>query len=256
MDRSTTTESIRSTRRHRRSLSVVVQGRSVTRALKRFAAPVGASLLALSIACAPITGTMHITSDRSASGDRHEFVVHVDPTAFDSNSEVSAKLESVAEGQKLARDLSQGAPELGSVRTTFDLGPGERAIAFEMQAELLASVASDLGIMAEPVDEGLILASTGDLTGESAAGSGPQAFDSPVPISSVASVSIGSSPVLGNQTTTLQPPGDVAVSGIPTFSDPVTTVSTTPSDQQPPAADDTRFDSANDSADIAGSDES
>ena len=47
MDRSTRIESSRNTRNHRRGLSVAVLGRSVTRALKRFAAPAAISLLAL-----------------------------------------------------------------------------------------------------------------------------------------------------------------------------------------------------------------
>ncbi|MCI0852606.1 MAG: sulfur globule family protein, partial [Chloroflexi bacterium] len=231
-------------------------GRSVTRALKRFAAPAAISLLALSLACAPVTRTVHVTSDKSASADRREFVVHVDPTAFDSNSEVRAKLESVSDGQKFARDLSKNNIEHGSGQKTFDLDLGDRAITFDMQSEVLASVASDLGIIAELADGGLILASAGNLAGGSGAGSAPQAFDPSVSISSLASISTGNNTTFGNQTTMRQAPNDVVVSGISTFSGAIAIVSTTSGDQGSPGYDEAGSNSAADSGDSAGSDDS
>ena len=237
-------------------MSVAVLGRSVTRALKRFAAPAAISLLALSIACAPVTRTVHVTSDKSAGADQREFVVHVDPTAFDSNSEVRAKLESVSDGQKFARDLSKNNIEHGSGQKTFDLDLGDRAITFDMQSEVLASVASDLGIIAELADGGLILASAGNLAGGSGAGSAPQAFDPSVSISSLASISTGNNTTFGNQTTMRQAPNDVVVSGISTFSGAIAFVSTTSGDQGSPGYDEAGSNSAADSGDSAGSDDS
>ncbi|MCH8229378.1 MAG: hypothetical protein IIA53_03510 [Chloroflexi bacterium] len=233
-------------------------GRSVTRALKRFAAPAAISLLALSLACAPVTRTVHVTSDKSASADRHEFVVHVDRAAFDSNSEVSAKLESVSDGQKFARDLSKNNLEHGSGQKTFDLDLGDRAITFDMQSEVLASVASDLGIIAELADGGLILASAGagNLTGGSGTGSAPQAFDPSVSVSSVASISTGHNTTFGNQTTMPQAPNGVVVSGISTFSGAIAIVSTTPGDQGLPGYDEAGSNSAAGSGVSAGSDDS
>ena len=122
--------------------------------MKRFATPVALSLLAISTACAPVTRTAHVTRDGSATGDRREFVVNLDSSAFDSNSDVSAKLEPISDGQRLARELSHNTPGTGSDQTTFDLNIGDRAISLDMQAEVLVSVASDLGIMSGLADDG------------------------------------------------------------------------------------------------------
>ncbi|MCI0835349.1 MAG: hypothetical protein J4O07_11215, partial [Chloroflexi bacterium] len=62
MDNRTKTKSTSTVRNGRFNLSFGISIRSITRAIKRSAAPTGLMLLAFSTACAPIAGAAHVNA--------------------------------------------------------------------------------------------------------------------------------------------------------------------------------------------------
>ena len=170
MDNSTKTKSTGTVRTCRFDLSFGVFIRPITRAIKRYAAPVGITLLALSTACAPVTRTAHVNSDRPGDDTHRQFVVNIDPETFSSSSEMSSKLETLFKGQQLAVDMSSVTVDREPSRITFNLDADSAAAISEMPVQVLASVASELGIMSSLADGGLLLASARNLFGETGGG--------------------------------------------------------------------------------------
>ena len=166
MDNSTKTKSTSLVRNGRFNLwfgvSIGPIARAVTNAIKRSAAPTGLVLLTFATACAPVTRTVHVATvspDRPATTAQNAFAVNVDQEFSASSSELNSKLETLFEGQRLAVDMVDITVESELGQITFNLDSGSTAAISKIPSEFLASVASELGIMSERADEGLLLAS-------------------------------------------------------------------------------------------------
>jgi|GEM_PF-1929606 hypothetical protein len=140
------------------------------RSVRRYVAPLGLVVLALSTACAPVTGTAHLSTVAPyapADAPRHEFVVDTGGFSFESDEIMASKLEVLFEGQRLAVDSSNYSSNQDVAHSDFSIAGDSPMASGEMPAEILVSVASGLGIMSELADGGLLLASAGNLFGES-----------------------------------------------------------------------------------------
>ena len=107
MNNSTKTKLTGTVRGGRSNLSFGVRVRSVARAIKKYAAPTGIAMLALSTACAPVTSTAHLNNDRPDGSIHRQFVVDITPETLTSDSNVDSKLETLFEGQRLAFEMTE-----------------------------------------------------------------------------------------------------------------------------------------------------
>ena len=187
MGNRTKTKSTSTVRNGRFNLSFGISigpiARAITNAIKRSAAPTGLVLLTFATACAPVTRTVHVATvspDRPASTVQNAFVVNVDQEISASSSELNSKLETLFEGQRLAVEMVDITVESELGQITFNLDAGSAAAMSEMPTEVLASVASELGIMSERADEGLLLASAANLIDGPEPGNRSPSLDSSV----------------------------------------------------------------------------
>jgi hypothetical protein len=146
------------------------------RALKRYVTPLSLFLLAISTACAPVARSAQVSD--GASDVRREFVVDMDISTADGDSSIGSKLDLLMEGQKLAVSMSNESGSSNPERMTFSIDIDSDYAETDIGYEVLASVASELGIMSELADGGLLLASAATAISEPGIGDGAQALAS------------------------------------------------------------------------------
>jgi hypothetical protein len=162
------------------SLLFGVSNRRILRIAKKYIAPMGIIVLALSTACAPVTRTAHVSTVTPYSpkdSSQSEFIVNTNSSSLASEESVSSKLEVLFEGQRLSVDTPSYSNDTDTSQSTFNMSADNPVATSDMGSQLLASVASELGIMSELADGGPLLASAASVFGES--GSGTPGEDDP-----------------------------------------------------------------------------
>jgi hypothetical protein len=147
-------------------LSIGVMPRRILKSVKRYALPLGIVVLALSTACAPVTRTAHVstvTPYDPKDASQHNYVVNTTGSSGDSASIMASKLEVLFEGQKLSVEHSSYTNHVDPAQSGFSINANGPISVMDMQSEVMASVATDLGIMSELADGGLLLASAANL---------------------------------------------------------------------------------------------
>ena len=200
MDHSIKTKSTKIVRNGSSDLWLGSVIRPITRAIKRYAAPTAIMLLALSTACAPVTRTAHVNSGRPDDATQRQFVVEFDPETLVSNSEMISKLEMLLEGQKLAIDMANVSVDTDLGRITFNLDADSAQAISAIPTQVLTTIASELGIMSELADGGVLLASAGNLFGEIGGGIQSPAIAPTLASMTLARTSAVFSPPVGSST--------------------------------------------------------
>ena len=147
-------------------LSVGFTPRQIVKSVKRYALLLGIVVLALSTACAPVTRTAHVstvTPYYPKDASQHDYVVNTSEFSIDSASIMASKLEVLFEGQKFSVDSSSYMSHVDPNQSAFNIDADGPLSAIDMQSEVMASVATELGIMSDLADGGLLLASAANL---------------------------------------------------------------------------------------------
>ncbi|MEE8046193.1 MAG: hypothetical protein V3T49_05075, partial [Dehalococcoidia bacterium] len=142
--------------------------RRLAKAAARFAASLGIFILAISTACAPAARGAHVTSVTPYSPDEKshtKITINTGRTSLDTDDSVTEKLEILFEGQKLAVEVQNYSKADVDVVSDFKMSSDSPIIEAGTRSEVLASIALGLGLMPEPTDDEIHLASAGNLTG-------------------------------------------------------------------------------------------
>ena len=147
-------------------LSIGITPRQFLKSVKRFALPLGIVALALSTACAPVTRTAHVstvTPYYPKDASQHDYGVNTTGSSIDSASTMASKLEVLFEGQKLSVDSSSYTSHVDPNQSGFSIDADGPVSAIDMQSEVMASVATEMGLMSELAEGGMLLASAANL---------------------------------------------------------------------------------------------
>ena len=138
-----------------------VQQRKLLKALKRYVSPLAILVIALSTACAPIASTGHIATSRPSEATQSQFIVHFDRAVLDVKGDLTTTLESLTKGQHLAIEISNISIDGETAQMAITIDRDSFGSINDMSSEVLASVASELGIMAVSDYDGSLIASIG-----------------------------------------------------------------------------------------------
>ena len=179
-------------------------------AFRRHAARSVAGLLVFTLACGPVVRTEHVTTDRSLTGDNHEFLVSVDRPLTDGSTDLSSKLEILAAGQRLAVNRSNSVEEFEPELENFKLGVDIALAESRVQSRVLAPLAFELGLVTEIPGEDQLLASARNLFDGTSAENGAAAFDAP-PVGPDATPADSESPGLTSPPVSQQPANESSI---------------------------------------------
>ncbi len=138
-----------------------VQQRRIFKTLKKYVAPIAVLVVALTTACAPLAQSGRVTTTEPSAAARSQFIIHFDRTAFDAKGDITTKLESLSRGQHLAIEFGEIAENDESVPASITIDSEMFDSLSDMPSQVLASIASEMGIMSVTSEDGILLASAG-----------------------------------------------------------------------------------------------
>ena len=133
--------------------------------------------------------------------------INTSSSSGDSASTITSKLEVLFEGQKLAVESTTYTSHVDPNHSGFNVDVDGPMSVVDMQSEVMASVATELGLMSELADGGLLLASTANLFPEPEieTSSGTQAANATSASATLSSGSLGQSGAGSSNSSTTNP---------------------------------------------------